>query len=145
MALAAADTFGFETLPSSVGNSLPAHRTDGAGATRRGGRHGLAHAEPTDAAVGIPKGRVAPVHGPETRIGLGDPRAVSDGMSGPSPARIRWPKGFPTPQGPSNAATQLPQSRSIASSVVPIDQFPRQAAPPLCHSTRRPLFRGADS
>ena len=29
------------------------------------------------AAPGIPKGRVAPVHGPETRIGTGDPRAVA--------------------------------------------------------------------
>ena len=30
-----------------------------------------------DAAPGIPKGRVAPVHGPERRIGTGDPRAVA--------------------------------------------------------------------
>ncbi len=29
-----------------------------------------------DAALGIPKGRVAPVHGPVRRIGSGDPRAV---------------------------------------------------------------------
>ena len=29
------------------------------------------------AAPGIPKGRVAPVHGPETRIGTGGPRAVA--------------------------------------------------------------------
>ena len=30
-----------------------------------------------DAAPGIPKGRVTPVHGPERRIGTGDPRAVA--------------------------------------------------------------------
>ena len=30
-----------------------------------------------DAALGIPNGRVAPVHGPETRIGTGDLRAVA--------------------------------------------------------------------
>ena len=30
-----------------------------------------------DAATGIPKGRVAPVHSPKTRIGTGDPRAVA--------------------------------------------------------------------
>ena len=30
-----------------------------------------------DAAAGIPKGRVAPVHGPETWIGTGDPGAVA--------------------------------------------------------------------
>ncbi len=30
-----------------------------------------------DAAAGIPKGRVAPDHGSETRIGIGDPGAVA--------------------------------------------------------------------
>ncbi len=38
---------------------------------------GLMERERPDAAVGIPKGRVAPGNGSETRIGIGDPGAVA--------------------------------------------------------------------
>jgi len=44
------------------------------------------------AAPGIPKGRVAPVHGPETRIGSGDPRAVAQ----PQAVRRLAERGFRT-------------------------------------------------
>ena len=46
---------------------------------RPGGEGGMGLHMPNrpDAAPGIPRGRVAPVHGPETRIGTGDPRAVA--------------------------------------------------------------------
>ena len=46
---------------------------------RPGGEGGMGLHMPNrpDAAPGIPKGRVAPVHGPEKRIGTGDPRAVA--------------------------------------------------------------------
>ncbi len=46
---------------------------------RPGGAGGMSLHMPNSpyAAPGIPKGRVAPVHGPQTRIGTGDPRAVA--------------------------------------------------------------------
>ena len=51
--------------------------TAGAGATR--GEVGMAVHIPNRrrAVPGTPKGRAAPVHGPETRIGTGDPRTVA--------------------------------------------------------------------
>ncbi len=45
--------------PDAALNTLPG-RIAGQGATRRGGRHGLAHAEPALCRTKIPKGRVAP-------------------------------------------------------------------------------------
>ena len=46
---------------------------------RPGGKGGMGLHMPNrpDAAPGIPKSRVAPDHGPKTRIGTGDPRAVA--------------------------------------------------------------------
>ena len=58
------------------------HRTDGAGATRRGGRHGLAHAEPTRCRSRHPKGPG------RSRPRPGDPdRQRRSGGRGTTPSR----------------------------------------------------------
>ena len=72
------------------------------------------------AAPGIPKGRVAPVHGPERRIGTGDPRAVAQLQAGRRLAEflVRTPeRDFPA-QAPrcqmrtSGSATDSAERRS---------------------------------
>ena len=57
------------------------------------------------AAPGIPKGRVAPVHGPERRIGTGDPWAVAQ----PKAVQRLWESAFRTPKR--YLAAQAPRCR----------------------------------
>ena len=74
---------------------------------RPGGEGGMGLHMPNrpDAAPGIPKGRVAPVHGPETRIGTGDPRAVAQ----PQAVQRLVELAFRTTQR--HSAAQTPQCR----------------------------------
>jgi len=63
---------------------------------RPGGEGGMGLHMPSRpyAAPGIPKGRVAPVHGPQTRSGNGDPQAVAQ----PQPVRQLAEPAFRTPE-----------------------------------------------